>query len=65
MAKDIGQIYKHSQSLLSNTSINAPVLSYSASKTSSYIELTITSFPSVTERKQILFWVPKIPTRMI
>ena len=52
MGKDIQKIYKHSQSQLSNPSIKAPVLSYLASQTSSSIELTITSVPSVTDKKQ-------------
>ena len=51
MGKDIGQTYKHSQSQLSTLSIKAPVLSYSVSQTSSSIELTITSVPSVIDKK--------------
>ena len=37
---------------LSNPSIQAPLLSYSASQTSSYIESTSTSVPSITVEKQ-------------
>ena len=52
MGKDIGIIYKYSQYQLSTLSIKAPVLSYSASQKSSYIELTITSIPCVIDKKQ-------------
>ena len=51
MDKDTGQIYKHSQPHLSTPSIKAPVLSSSASQTSSFIELIITSVSSVTDKK--------------
>ena len=52
MGKDIGRICKHSQHQISTPSIKAPVLSYVDSKTSSSIELTIISVPSVIENKQ-------------
>ena len=52
MGKDIGHIYKHSQSQISTPSIKAPFISYSASQTSSSIELTITSVSSVIYNKQ-------------
>ena len=66
MGKDIEQIYKHSQSQLSTPSIKTPVISYSNSQTSSSIELTITSVSSVIDKnKQILFCVPKIPSKII
>ena len=52
MGKDIGIIYKHSKYQLWTLSINAPVLSYSAFKTSSSIELTIIYVPSVRDKKQ-------------
>ena len=52
MDKDMGRIYKHSQSQISNPLFMSPVLSYLASQTSSSIELTTTSVPSVTDKKQ-------------
>ena len=52
MGKDIGQIYKHSQSQLSTLSIKESISSSSASQTSSSIELTTTSVTSVDEKKQ-------------
>ena len=52
MGKDIGRIYKHNQSQLSTPSIKAPVISSSASQTSSYIELSITSVSSIIYKKQ-------------
>ena len=55
MGKYTGKIYKHSQSQISNPPIKAPVLSSSASQTSSSIELTITSVSSVIEEKQFCF----------
>ena len=47
MGKDIGQIYKYSQSQLSTLSLKVPVISYSDPQTPSAIELTTTSVPSV------------------
>ena len=52
MGKDIGQIYKHSQSQLSTFPIKTPVSSSSEPQTSSAIELTTTSVPSVTDKNQ-------------
>ena len=52
VGKDIGQIYKHSQSQLSTSSFKAPVRSSSASKTSSSIELATTSVPTVRDKNQ-------------
>ena len=52
MGKDIGQIYKHSQSQLLTPSLKAPVSSSSASQTSSNIESTTTSIPSVRDKNQ-------------
>ena len=51
MGKDIGKIYKHGKHQLSNPSIKAPVLLSLASKTPSSIELTMTSVPSVRDKK--------------
>ena len=66
MGKDIGQLYNNSQYQLSTQSIKAPFLSSLVSKISPSIELTITSIPSVIEkRKSITFCVPKILSRMI
>ena len=66
MGKDIGKIYKHSQSQISNPSIKALVILYLASQTSSSIELTIAFVPYVRDKnKPIPFFVPKIPSRMI
>ena len=64
MYKDVGIIYKHIQSELSTLLIKASVISSSASSASSSIELTITSVSSVIDKK-ILFFVPKIPSRII
>ena len=50
MGKDIGQIYKYSQSQLSNLSLKAPVSSSSDPQTSSAIKLTTTPFPSVIDK---------------
>ena len=52
MGKDIGQIYNHSQSKISTSSLKTPVSSSSEYQTSSAIELTTTSVPSVTEKNQ-------------
>ena len=52
MGKDIVQIYKISQSQYSTISIKVPVLLYLASQTSSFIELIITSIPSIIDKKQ-------------
>ena len=55
MEKDIGNIYKHGQSQLSTLSLKTPVSSSSEPQTSSAIELTTTSVPSVTEKKSKRF----------
>ena len=52
MGKDIGQIYKHSQSKISNKSFKAPFSSSYASQTSPVIELKATSIPSVRDKNQ-------------
>ena len=52
MGKDIGQIYKYSQSQLSTLSLKVPVISYSDPQTPSAIELTTTSVPSVWDKNQ-------------
>ena len=52
MGKDIGQIYKYSHSQLSTSSLKGPVSSSSNTQTSSAIELTTTSVPSVTYKNQ-------------
>ena len=52
MGKDIGKIYKHSQSQLSTLSIKAPVSSYSEPQTSSNIKLTTTSVPYIIDKHQ-------------
>ena len=52
MGKDIGRIYKHSQSQLSTLSPKASVSSSSDSQKYSAIELTTTSVPSVIEKNQ-------------
>ena len=52
MSKDIGKIYKHSQSQLSTLSLNKPVSSSSEPQISSAIKLTTTPFPSVTDKNQ-------------
>ena len=52
MGKEIGQIYKYSQSQLSTPSLKAPVSSSSDPQTSSAIKLTTTSVPSVTDKNQ-------------
>ena len=52
MGKDIGKVYKHSQSQLSTSSLKEPVSSSSAPQTSSAIERTKTSVPSVTDKNQ-------------
>ena len=52
MGKDIGQIYKHSQSQPSNFSLKTPVISSSEPQTSSAIELTTTSIPSITDKNK-------------
>ena len=66
MGKDIGRIYKHSQSQLSTLSFKAPVHSYSASQVSLFIKLTTTSALLLkTKTRTILSCVPKIPSVMI
>ena len=52
MSKDIGQIYKHSQSQLSTSSLKAPVSLSSDTQISSAIKLTTTPVPSVTDKNQ-------------
>ena len=52
MGKDIGRIYKYSQSQLSTFSLKAPVSSYSETQTSSAIELKTTSVSYVTDKNQ-------------
>ena len=52
MGKEIGQIYKHSQSQLSTSSTKAPVGSFSEPRTFSAIKLTTTSVPSITDKHQ-------------
>ena len=52
MGKDIGQIYKLSQSQLSTSSLKAPVSSSSDPQTSSAIKLTTTCVPSATDKNQ-------------
>ena len=52
MEKDIGRIYKHSQSQLSTLSHKTPVSSSSEPQTSSAIELTTTYVPSVTDKNR-------------
>ena len=52
MRKDIGRIYKHSQSQLSSFPLKAPVSPSSGPQTSSAIELTTTYVPSVTYKNQ-------------
>ena len=51
MSKKIGRIYKHIKYQLSNISTKVPVIYYSASQKSQFIELTITSVSSVTDKK--------------
>ena len=52
MGKDIGRIYKHGKYQLSTLSLKTPVSSSSEPQTSSAIELTTTSVPSVTEKNK-------------
>ena len=52
MGKDIGRIYKHSQSQPSNLSLNAPVSSSSEPQTSPAIGSKTTSVPSITYKIQ-------------
>ena len=52
MGKDIGQIYKHSQSQLLTSSIKAPVSLSQESQTSSAIKVTTTSIPSIIYKHQ-------------
>ena len=66
MGKDIEQIYKYSQSQLSTLSLKAPVSSSSDPQTSSAIELTTTSIHYFRDKiKTIMFYIPKIPSRMM
>ena len=46
------KFYKNSQSQLLTPSINKPVISSAASQTPSFIKLTITSVPSIRDKKQ-------------
>ena len=55
MGKDIEQIYKHSQSQLSNFSIKVPVSSSSENKTPSAIQVTTTFVPSITDKHQNIY----------
>ena len=52
MGKDIGRIYKHSQSQLSTLPLKAPVILSSDFQKSSYIELTTKSVPYVKDKNQ-------------
>ena len=52
MVKDIGRIYKYSQSQLSNSSLKAPVSSSSEPQTYSAIKLTTTPVPSARNKHQ-------------
>ena len=52
MGKYIGQIYKHSQSQISTSSLKTPVSLSSEPQTSPAIELTIMSIPSVTDKNR-------------
>ena len=52
MGRDIGRIYKHGQSQISNPEIKESVPLSLASYSSSSIELTITSVPSVRDKNQ-------------
>ena len=51
MVKEIGQIYNHGQSQLSNQVIKAPAILSVASQTSSSIELIIASVSSGIDKK--------------
>ena len=52
MVKDIRQIYKHSKSQLSTSSIKAPLSSSSEYQTSSAVKLTTISVPSARDKHQ-------------
>ena len=52
MGKYIGRNYKHGQSKISTLSLKTPDSSSSEPQTSSAIELTTTSVPSVTDKNQ-------------
>ena len=52
MGKDIGRIYKHSQSQISTLSIKAPVSLSSEPQTSFAIKITTTSVLSITDEHQ-------------
>ena len=52
MGKDIGRFYKYGQYQISTSSLKAPVSSSSDPQTSSAIELTTTSVPSVRDKNQ-------------
>ena len=52
MEKSIRNFYKYGQSQLSTLSLKAPVISSSYPQTSSAIELTTKSFPSITDKHQ-------------
>ena len=52
MGKDIGQIYKHSQSQISISSFKAPVSSSLASQTTPSTKLTTESVPSIRYKNQ-------------
>ena len=66
MGKDIGRIYKHSQSQLSTSSIKAPVSSSSEPQNFSAVKLKTNYVPSITDKHQtILFCVTKTPPIMM
>ena len=52
MGKEIGQLYKHSQSQLSTLSLKAPVSSSSESQTASTIKLKTTFVLSARDKHQ-------------
>ena len=52
MGKDIGRIYKYSQSQISTFSLKTPVSSSPEPQISSSIELTTMSVPSVRDKNQ-------------
>ena len=66
MGRDIGQLYKHSQSHLSTFPLKAPDSSSSDPQKSPAIELSTTHVPIVTDKiKTIMFCIPKITSRMM
>ena len=56
MGKDIGQIYKHSQSQLSTLSLRAHVSSSLEPQISPATKLTTTSVPSVTAKNIYIYF---------